>query len=207
MSKQYYAIRRDDNNQNSLKHYKYIKREKVNGKWRYYYDDGSKSMAERAKGYYQQAVKDRNMDALELRKTQRELKELSIQTAANANKQKLNELAIATNKARGLSIDGLKEMYDLTKESKALKNEEKELARDVEKVMKKLEKQKLKEAAHQETIAKAKEWLDTVEKSQSLVKSALTVANARKLLAKRFIPKATTSLKLKDGRITATFHD
>lgn len=38
MSKQYYAVRRDDNEQNSLKHWKYIKRERVNGKWRYIYD-------------------------------------------------------------------------------------------------------------------------------------------------------------------------
>lgn len=38
MSKVYYAIRTGDNNQNSLKHWKYVKREKVNGKWRYYYD-------------------------------------------------------------------------------------------------------------------------------------------------------------------------
>lgn len=42
MEKQYYAIRRGDNNQNSLKHWKYIKREKVDGKWRYYYDTVSK---------------------------------------------------------------------------------------------------------------------------------------------------------------------
>ena len=189
MPKEYYAIRRGDNNQNSLKHWKYVKREKVNGKWRYYYDN-----AEKAKDQYYQAVKDRNMDALELRKTQRELKDLSTQATANANKQKLNELAILTNKASGLSIDGLKEMYSLTKESKALKSEEKELARDIEKVVKKLEKQKIKEAAHQDKIAKAKAWMKTVADT-----------NARKLLDKRFIPTATTALKLKDGRVTATF--
>lgn len=34
-------IEQYDSNKNSLKHWKYIKREKVNGKWRYYYDTSS----------------------------------------------------------------------------------------------------------------------------------------------------------------------
>lgn len=38
MERQYYAIRRDDSDHNSLKHWKYVKKKKVNGKWRYYYD-------------------------------------------------------------------------------------------------------------------------------------------------------------------------
>lgn len=41
MSKQYYAIKRDTP-KDSLKHWKYIRREKKNGKWRYYYDDPKK---------------------------------------------------------------------------------------------------------------------------------------------------------------------
>lgn len=207
MAKQYYAVRRDDNNQNTLKHYKYIKREKVNGKWRYYYDDGSKSLAERAEGHYRQAVKDRNMDALDLRKSQRELKDLNAQSAGNTHKQKLNELAIATNKAKGLSVDGLKEMYNLTKESKALKSEEKKLTKEISNVEKKFEKQKLKEAAHQETIAKAKEWMDATKKAETLAKATQAIIAGRKLLNSRYKPKATSGIELKDGRVKAMFYD
>lgn len=39
MAKQYYVKRTGCDDKNSLKHWKYIKREKVNGKWRYIYDD------------------------------------------------------------------------------------------------------------------------------------------------------------------------
>ena len=206
MSKQYYAIRTGDNSQNSLKHYKYIKREKVNGKWRYYYDDGSKSQSERAKDHYNQAVKDRNMDALDLRKTQRELKDLNVKTAANAHKQKLNELAKMVNKSNGLSLDGLKELHDLNKESKSLKSEERKLSRESNKVEKKLEKQKLKDVAHQENIAKAKEWMDTAKKSESLARVSTAIAAGQKMLSKLYKPSAN-GMKLKNGRISAVFYD
>lgn len=207
MSKVYYAIRTNDNPNNSLKHYKYIKREKVNGKWRYYYDDGSKTMAERAEGHYRQAVKDRNMDALDLRKSQRELKDLNVQSAGNAHKQKLNELAKMVNKSKGLSIDGLKEMYNLTKESKILKSEEKKLTKEISNVEKKFKKQKLKEAAHQENIAKAKEWMDATKKAETITKASISIATGRKFILNRFKPKATSGIELKDGRVKAMFYD
>lgn len=37
-NEKYYIARSRDNNQNSLKHWKYVKKKRVNGKWRYYYD-------------------------------------------------------------------------------------------------------------------------------------------------------------------------
>lgn len=41
MSKTYVAVQRSGQKQNELTHWKYIKREKKNGKWRYYYDRDS----------------------------------------------------------------------------------------------------------------------------------------------------------------------
>lgn len=41
MSKTYVAVQRSGQKYNELTHWKYIKREKKNGKWRYYYDRDS----------------------------------------------------------------------------------------------------------------------------------------------------------------------
>lgn len=206
MSKQYYAVRTGDNNQNSLKHWKYVKREKVNGKWRYYYDDGSKSLSERAEGHYRQAVKDRNMDALELRKTQRELNNLQAQSAGNAHKQKLLNLAMVGSKAGKLSFDSFKDQYEISKQTKSLKNEEKKLILNTNNVAKKLEKQKLKDVAHQETIAKAKDWMDKTKKAETLAKVQPAITAGQKMLGKLYKPKAN-AMKLKNGRANATFYD
>lgn len=39
----YYIARSRDTNQNALQHWKYIRKEKNNGKWKYYYDTAKKS--------------------------------------------------------------------------------------------------------------------------------------------------------------------
>lgn len=56
---QYYAIRSGGtDDKNSLKHWKYIKREKVNGKWRHYYDDSE--LRKYAKGAVEQNRTEKN---------------------------------------------------------------------------------------------------------------------------------------------------
>ena len=40
----YYAVTRSDSKTDELKHFKYIKRVKKNGKWRYYYDESSNKL-------------------------------------------------------------------------------------------------------------------------------------------------------------------
>ena len=47
MSKTYVAVQRSGQKQNELTHWKYIKREKKNGKWRYYYEDNNKLKLEK----------------------------------------------------------------------------------------------------------------------------------------------------------------
>ena len=40
----YYAVTRSDSKTDELKHFKYIRRVKKNGKWRYYYDESSNKL-------------------------------------------------------------------------------------------------------------------------------------------------------------------
>ena len=70
MSKIYVAVQRSGQKQNELTHWKYIKREKKNGKWRYYYDrDSLKADVKDKLGYDErdryEAAKKRHEDAVE----------------------------------------------------------------------------------------------------------------------------------------------
>lgn len=60
-NKNYYGIQKSDY-QTSLSHYKYIKRVKVNGKWRYYYDTKSFKRDVKDKlGYDEKEARDKAM--------------------------------------------------------------------------------------------------------------------------------------------------
>lgn len=218
---------------NFLMHWKYIKREKVNGKWKYYYDDGektkgaayeAKAAAERAKQQLDtinntikiknEAILARNKEIVDAKMEQKALVDKNRARIAEG-KATINT-SYERQKAKNAQLTAEYGKERLMEEKAALEKQKAELETEVAKLEKEasdLEKQYNQSPAAKgySTVDKVKDALGVDERAEYKdSKNAYDFASDQKAKAKQAIQefdKASTIPKLSNGQYVEKEYD